>query len=198
MKPHTEKSTEGPPNTGKTKKQTGWLFALVLLSFLLVSVGIFITISAPQWGRRYWFFLALVFSVISLGWKLIKHKHHEDHAMACYRWGQIIASHVLFWAGVWVAMLSVYFAWRFGMMSVEASGIMSLLVLALAVYSDGLWVDKHLSFFGAVLLLLAVLSVFARAYIWLGFVALVLYAIYWLLRNVLAGRKSLGHDRSMQ
>ena len=175
-------------NKNQARKRSGLLFGLVLLSFLLVSGGIFITISAPHWGRRYWFFLALVFSIISLGWKLIKHKHHQDHAMQCYRWGQIIASHVLFWAGVWVAMASVYFAWRFGMMSVEASGIMSLLILALAIYSDGLWVDKHLSIFGAILLLLAVLSVFARAYIWLGFVALVLYALYWLARGLLGKR----------
>jgi hypothetical protein len=69
-------------------------------------------------------------------------------------------------------------------MSVEASGIMSLLILALAIYADGLWVDKHLSFFGAVLLLLAVLSVFARAYIWLIFIALIVYAIYWLARTL--------------
>jgi hypothetical protein len=182
--PGNSQSEHGIMNTDEEKKRLGTVFVLVLLSFLLVATGIFITISAPLWGRRYWMGLAVIFSLISLVWKSVKHRRHTDHAMRCYPWKLLLATHLLFWAGVWAAMISVYFAWRFGMMSVEASGIMSLLILALAIYADGLWVDKHLSFFGAVLLLLAVLSVFARAYIWLIFIALIVYAIYWLARTL--------------
>ena len=169
------------------------VFALVLISFLLVSLGIFITINAPNWGRSYWLVLSVVFSAISLVWKLLKHKNHHDHFLQCLPWRQIIVQHVLFWIAIWAAMVSVYFAWRFGMINIEASGIINLLIVAIAVYADGLWVDKHFSFFGAILLLLAITAVFARAYMWLGFVFVVIYGLYWVIRG-LAGSRHPPHS----
>jgi hypothetical protein len=150
----------------------------MILLGLLAIVGIGITDFSPQGSHWYW--LAMVpatgIACIVMEWSRTRKKGLSGMA--------IIKNEVLTWLGVLVAVNLVYFLFRSGRLDSENTGLVILLILALATFLAGLRLGWRLCILGLLLGGALILATYLEEFLWIVLMVVVAAAagIYLLAR----------------
>ena len=139
-------------NTGNLPKETGIRNTLkqylgpegiiMILLVLLAIVGIGITDFSPQLSHWYWLAMVVITGIacIVMEWSRARKKGLSATT--------IVKKEVFIWLGVLVAVNLVYFLFHSGRLDSENTGLVILLILALATFLAGLRLDWRLCLLG--------------------------------------------------
>jgi hypothetical protein len=142
-------------NTGSVHKETGIRNTLkrylgpdgiiMILLVLLAIVGIGITDFSPQLSHWYWLAMVVITGIacIVMEWSRARKKGLSATT--------IVKKEVFIWLGVLVAVNLVYFLFHSGRLDSENTGLVILLILALATFLAGLRQDWRLCLLGGVI-----------------------------------------------
>jgi hypothetical protein len=150
------------------------LFILVLLS----AVGIGVTNFSPRYGLYFWMAMAPVFggTSIYLAWSRVSRK--EDASESA-----LIRKQTIHWIGFLLAVSLVFVLYSTGKLNAPDSGLVALLVLALATFLAGVYGDGRMSLIGILLGAVVGGAALLEKFIWMIalplIAALVLGMIWW-------------------
>lgn len=153
------------------------VFEIIFLALITLSViGVAITDFSPRLSTYYWFVMLPVFAV---GCLIIEWSHARKRGTGSFK---ILGRQLLIWIGVLLSIGLVYALLSNGRLDYENTGLIILLLLALATYSAGVIVDYRLCLLGISLGLTLLLMSYLEEYIWvmliLGSVGIVVSLIY--------------------
>ena len=134
---------------------------IMLLLVLLSIVGIGITDFAPLSSLWYWLVMVVVTGIacIAMEWS---HARKAGRSLAA-----ILKSEVLFWFGVLVAVNLVYFLFRAGRLDSENTGLVILIILALATFLAGLRLGWRLCILGVLQGVTLILAAYLEEFLWI-------------------------------
>ena len=153
------------------------VFEIIFLALITLSViGVAITDFSPRLSTYYWFVMLPVFAV---GCLIIEWSHARNRGAGSFN---ILGRQLLIWIGALLSIGLVYALLSNGRLDYENTGLIILLLLALATYSAGVIVDYRLCLLGISLGLTLLLMSYLEEYIWvmliLGSVGIVVSLIY--------------------
>jgi hypothetical protein len=158
-------------NTGNLPKETGIRNTLkqylgpdgiiMILLVLLAIVGIGITDFSPQLSHWYWLAMVVITGIacIVMEWSRARKKGLSATT--------IVKKEVFIWLGVLVAVNLVYFLFHSGRLDSENTGLVILLILALATFLAGLRLDWRLCLLGGVLSGALILATYLEEFLWI-------------------------------
>jgi len=175
-------------NTGSLPKETGIRNTLkrflgpdgviMILLVLLAIVGIGITDFSPQLSHWYWLAMVVVIGIacIVMEWSRARKKGLSATT--------IVKKEVFIWLCVLVAVNLVYFLFHSGRLDSENTGLVILLILALATFLAGLRQDWRLCLLGVLLGGALILATYMEEFLWIVLMVVVAAAagIYFLAR----------------
>jgi hypothetical protein len=175
-------------NTGNLPKETGIRNTLkqylgpdgiiMILLVLLAIVGIGITDFSPQLSHWYWLAMVVITGIacIVMEWSRARKKGLSATT--------ILKKEVFIWLGVLVAVNLVYFLFHSGRLDSENTGLVILLILALATFLAGLRLDWRLCLLGGVLSGALILATYLEEFLWIVLMAVLAAAagIYFMAR----------------
>ncbi len=133
----------------------------VFTAYIALSViGVGISASSPNASHFYWLFLLLVFGAVAVA----KQYYWLENDVVEQKKQSINIS--FYWLGGLVAAIIVNAFLSSGRIFVEETGLMTQLVLALTVYSEGLKTGWRNSALGVFLALAAVSEAYFDSYVW--------------------------------
>jgi hypothetical protein len=151
---------------------------------LLALVGTAVTLANASWARTYWLVLVPIYGALCV-------------FAAWHRTGQFggtVMRQVLHWLSVAAAMaLDFSFLHGTGEQTAAATGLSSLLILALGCVLAGVHLDWPFALVGALLAVILIVVALAQQYLTIAFLvaalAALIFAAYWVFwRRVPAGR----------
>lgn len=150
---------------------------IALIMLVLGFIGVVVTDISKTGAWNYWRFLAVVYAILSLclSWHL---KRKEWKTTMLTLWHEI--AH---WGGlVGAIFISSYFV-KIGMIGRFEASVMTLLLLALATFLAGIYIESTLIFIGILLGIFALGIAFLDAYFYnillpLALLSIVVYAIF--------------------
>ncbi len=130
--------------------------ALVALSIL----GIGIMNFSEKFAMWYWLAMAPIFAgaSLTLAWKTA----HEKDATA----GKHITKQLLHWLALVVSLLLVFLMHHYMALPSEATGLLSLLLLAFTCLLAGVHFEWRMAVLGTILILTFVAGVFIKSFFW--------------------------------
>ncbi|MGA9538396.1 MAG: hypothetical protein WBR24_21040 [Desulfobacterales bacterium] len=158
-------------NTGNLPKETGIRNTLkeylgpdgiiMILLVLLAIVGIGITDFSPQLSHWYWLAMVAITGIacIVMEWSSARKKGLSATT--------IVKKEVFIWLGVLVAVNLVYFLFHSGRLDSENTGLVILLILALATFLAGLRLDWRLCLLGGLLGGALILAAYLEEFLWI-------------------------------
>lgn len=156
--------------------------AMVMILLVLLSVvGIGITDFAPQFSHWYWLAMVPATGIACLVMEWSRARQNGLDAAT------IVKKEVSMWLSVLVAVNLVYFLLHAGRLDSENTGLVILLILALATFLAGLHLGWRLCLLGAFLAGALVLATYLEEFLWI--VLLVVLAAAGVL-YVIARRKT--------
>jgi len=185
-------------DTGSLPKETGIRNTLkrylgpdgviMILLVLLAIVGIGITDFSPHLSHWYWLAMVVVVGIacIVMEWSRARKKG--------LRVATIVKKEVIIWLGVLVAINLVYFLFHSGRLDSENTGLVILLILALATFLAGLRQDWRLCLLGVLLGGALILATYLEEFLWIVLMAVLAAAagIYFMARY-----KSVSGDKDL-
>jgi hypothetical protein len=168
--------TDSPDGTvsNKRKFQVEEAVLILLLIFSLAGVGI-TSFSAID---GYWYWMAMIFifglSAMLLGYTKAK---QGDHLVR-----ELWAVQSLHWLGVIAVVGAVFSLLHAGMLEEDSTGLVILLILALATYLDGIRLGWRFSMVGVFLAITAVTVAHIDEFMWVIIplaLVIVAFTIYW-------------------
>ena len=175
----SEGLTKRHPLSGKSGPFARWwtrehrfieefVLALVLA---LVLIGIAITNISPAQSHRYWLVMIVLFAIAGLLIGAVR-AHHRNISIL-----RVALDQVVHWGATLVAVLVVYSMLGAGRLTYEATGLVILLLLGLAMFLDGYYrVGWRFSLLGVLVIAMALGAAYLSAYIW---PTLILGAVIW-------------------
>ena len=161
----TDTNTGGlPKETGirnTIKRYLGPDGVIMFLMVLLAIVGIGITDFSPQLSHWYWLAMVVITGIacIVMEWSRARKKGLSATT--------IVKKEVFIWLGVLVAVNLVYFLFHSGRLDSENTGLVILLVLALATFLAGLRLDWRLCLLGGLLGGALILATYLEEFLWI-------------------------------
>lgn len=157
---------------------TDQIIFIVLVVFALI--GVAITDMSPEASHGYWVMMTVVFGLAAVfcGWK---HARSND-----INFRRILSAQLIHWASTLPAVLIVYTLLHTGALAKEETGLVILLVLALATFLGGLHVGWRFYALGALLASTTIAAAYIEEFLWvivLIALALVAGTFYWAKRN---------------
>ena len=151
---------------------------IMIMLGLLALVGIGMTDFSPQLSHWYWLAMVLVTGIacVVMEWSRGRKKGLT---------GMVIIKHeVVTWLGVMVAVNLVYFLLHSGRLDSENTGLVILLILALATFLAGLRLDWRLCILGVLLGGTLILAAYLEEFLWIVLMVVVAVAagIYFMAR----------------
>ncbi|MGB5542708.1 MAG: hypothetical protein WBO15_04865 [Gammaproteobacteria bacterium] len=148
-----------------TKPHLGRDSIVMLVLSVLAIIGIGITDFAPQSSRWYWLWMVVATGrvCIVLHWSRARKAGESITA--------ILKTEPLIWLSVLVAVNLVYFLLHTGRLDNENTGLIVLLILALATFHAGLRLDWRLSVLGVVFGITLVLATYLEEFFWMVLLA---------------------------
>jgi len=158
-------------NTGNLPKETGIRNTLkqylgpdgiiMILLMLLAIIGIGITDFSPQLSHWYWLAMVVITGIacIVMEWSRARKKGLSATT--------ILKKEVFIWLGVLVAVNLVYFLFHSGRLDSENTGLVILLILALATFLAGLRLDWRLCLLGGLLGGALILATYLEEFLWI-------------------------------
>jgi hypothetical protein len=151
---------------------------IMILLGLLALVGIGMTDFSPQLSHWYWLTMVLVTGIVCV---VMEWSRGRKKGLT----GMVIIKHeVVTWLGVLVAVNLVYFLLHSGRLDSENTGLVILLILALATFLAGLRLDWRLCILGVLLGGTLILAAYLEEFLWVVLMVVVAAAagIYLLAR----------------
>ena len=151
--------------------------ATILVLVVLAAVGVGVTNISAQYGFRYWLAMAPTFALVNLASSWTRARGEGQNVSS------ILLAQLLHWAGAVLAIYMVFILYRMNWLSDQESGVLALLVLALASFLSGVHTDWHFCVVGLVLGAIVAAAALVQEFIWvlvlpIGVAALVA-AIWW-------------------
>jgi hypothetical protein len=178
----TEKDAASlPKETGignTLKRYLGPHGVIMILLVLLVIVGIGITDFSPQLSHWYWLAMVLVTGIACLFMEWSRARQKGLSATT------IIKKEVFIWLSVLVAVNLVYFLFHSGRLDSENTGLIILLILALATFLAGLRLGWRLCILGLLLGGALILATYLEEFLWIVLMVVLAAAagVYFLAR----------------
>ncbi len=161
----TDTETESlPQKTGignTLKRYLGPDGVIMILLALLAIVGIGITDYSPQRSHLYWIAMVVVTGIacVVMEWSRSRKTGHSI--------GAILKSEGLFWLSILIAVYLVYFLLRAGRLDSENTGLVILLILALATFLAGLRLGWRLCILGVLLGCTLIMATYLEEFLWI-------------------------------
>ena len=178
----TDTGMDGLPNpTGirnTLRRYLGPDGVIMILLVLLNIVGIGFTDFSPLLSHWYWLVMVIVTGIACLvmEWSRARKKGFSA--------ATIVKKEVFIWLSVLVAVNLVYFLFQSGRLDSENTGLVILLILALATFLAGLRLDWRLCFLGILLGGALILATYLEEFLWIVLLVVLAAAagIYFLAR----------------
>lgn len=163
-------------------EESSWKCRLVVggLMFLLAFSGVLVTVWKREGAWNYWRFLAAVFAAMSLGLSAyLKH----------YQWKEALVTvwHEIFhWLGLFLSIALLSNMVKLGILSPFSASLQALVLLALATFLAGIYIEKTFLFIGILMGCFALVLSYISLYSYLLLVPLSLgfiIAFYWFVRS---------------
>ncbi|MFZ0613005.1 MAG: hypothetical protein WAM73_12260 [Desulfobacterales bacterium] len=154
--------------------------AMIMILLVLLSViGIGITDFAPQFSHWYWLAMVPATGVACLVMEWSRARQNGLHATT------IVKKELSIWLSVLVAVNLVYFLLRAGRLDSENTGLVILLILALATFLAGLRLGWRLCLLGVFLAGALVLATYLEEFLWIVLLVVLAAAVvvYFMARN---------------
>jgi hypothetical protein len=148
---------------------------IVLLIFSLAGVGI-TSFSAAE-GYWYWMAMIFVFGLAAMVLGFVKARKRDDHLMR-----RLWVEQSIHWFGVMIVVVAVFSLLHAGMLEQDSTGLVILLILALATFLDGIRLGWRFSMVGVFLAATAVTVAHIDQYMWVIIplaLVIVAFTIYW-------------------
>jgi hypothetical protein len=171
-KPETDRP--GDTVSRRRRFQVEETVLILLLIFSLAGVGI-TNFSAVD-GYWYWMVMIFIFGLSAMMLGYVKAKQ-RDHLVR-----ELWAVQSLHWLGVMAVVGAVFSLLHAGMLEEDSTGLVILLILALATYLDGIRLGWRFSMVGVFLAITAVVAAHVDEYMWVIIplaIVIVAFSIYW-------------------
>lgn len=137
------------------------LHGLVMIALVLLSVvGIGITDFSPQKSHLFWLAMVPVFGIACI---IIEWTRARGQGLSGFA---ILKNEVLHWLAVLVAVDLVYFLFQAGRLDSENTGLIILVILALATFLAGLRLGWKLCLLGVFLATGVVVAAYVEEFLW--------------------------------
>ncbi len=144
-------------------KQVLKLDALIFGGIMLLALlGVGITDYSAASAHSYWRYLMLAMAVLTTLWGVWR-----TRKLGLAQGSKLLYQQSILWGSALVAMLVIYLLQAEGRLDFEITGLMILLVLALATFIDGMLVSWKLYIVGLVLLSALLLATYVEAFLWM-------------------------------
>ncbi len=160
-----------------SEKKGFLLDKIILIALLVLSViGVGITDFSPAISHYYWLTMIFVFAVAAMyeGYKQAQEKNLPVK--------NELITHLIHWTGAVFAVLAVYAFLHTGRIDFEQTGLMILLILALATFLDGIRLGWRFSLAGIFLGLTAILMAYLEEFMIIMFaiaIAIIVIGFFW-------------------
>ncbi|MDX2472449.1 MAG: hypothetical protein QNL91_01970 [Candidatus Krumholzibacteria bacterium] len=179
----TETDTDSlPKETGigiTLKRYLGPDGDIIILLAVLAIVGIGITDFSPTLSHWYWLAMVVVVGIacVVMEWSRARKKGHGVAA--------ILKNETLNWLSVLIAVNLVYFLFHSGRLDDENTGLVILLILALATFLAGLRLGWRLCILGTFLGGVLILATYLEEFLWIVLMVVLAAAaaIYFMARH---------------
>ena len=143
------------------KRYLGPNGVIMIMLALLTIVGIGITDFSPQLSHWYWLAMVVITGIacVAMEWSRAREKGLGKAA--------ILKTEVLIWLSVLLAVNLVYFLFHSGRLDSENTGLVILLILALATFLAGLRLGWRLCILGALLAGALILATYVEEFLWI-------------------------------
>ncbi|MGR9107310.1 MAG: hypothetical protein ACU843_10315 [Gammaproteobacteria bacterium] len=151
--------------------------AVLILLIILSLIGVGVTDFSPTDGYWYWMFMILVFGLISIGLAFFESKKMSGSVVK-----DVLAVQAIHWFGSMLTVLGVFFLLQAGRLDYENSGLVILLILALATFVDGIRLGWRFSMAGIFLGTTAVIAAFFDDFMLLALflgIVIIFFTLYW-------------------
>jgi hypothetical protein len=151
----------------------------MILLVLLSIVGIGITDFAPLSSHWYWLAMVVITGIacVAMEWSRARETGRSIAA--------ILKSEVVIWLSVFVAVNLVYFLFRAGRLDSENTGLVILIILALATFQAGLRLGWRLCILGVLQGGALMLATYLEEFLWIVLMVVLVAAaaLYFKTRN---------------
>ena len=151
--------------------------ATIVILVTLAAIGIGVTSVSQKHGYNYWLAMAPIFGVVNIFTSWTRARDAGQNV------GSILLAQTLHWLGAVLAIYVIFLLFRMNWLSDQESGVLALLVLALASFLSGVHTDWHFCIVGLVLGAIVAGAVLVQEFLWMlavpiGVVALAA-AVWW-------------------
>ncbi len=166
---------------------------VLILMVILSLAGIVITDFSPDDAFMYWLSMIFIFGILAMaaGWSQAREKGH----VSGYLLKELLIVQSLHWFGSLAAVLCVFAFMQSGRMNSETTGLMVLLILAMATYLDGIRIGWRYSLAGLYLGTTAVVANYIREFmpvLMILAIVVIAFSIYWEKRRLARIRQDGG------
>jgi hypothetical protein len=146
--------------------------ALLLLAF----VGETITTISPIVTFWYWLFMVPIFAATAIMTEWDKARREG------YVPTHLILLQLAHWGGVVLALFAIYTLWKVGRLENENTGIVIMLILSYATFSDGVHCGWRFYLMGIFLFLTTIIGFYLKNLFWIAAILcipIILFGLYW-------------------
>ncbi len=157
-----------------------WRLLTCIAMFVLASVGVVLTVLKQEMSWNYWRLLSCLFALISLALSFYLKKSKETRSLVTI-WHEIFH-----WIGLVFSVGLLSNMVRIGILSPFAASIQALVLLSLATFLAGVYIEKTFLFIGVLMGLFALLLSYISVYSYLLFIPIsiaFLVGLYWFVRT---------------
>ncbi|MBX9923557.1 MAG: hypothetical protein K2Y01_05545 [Rhabdochlamydiaceae bacterium] len=157
-----------------------WRLITGVFMFLLAFVGVALTVIKQSWSWGYWKILSGIFAAISLGLSAYL-KQYRLKTAAITIWHE-----VFHWLGLIFSIAILSRMVNLGILSPFAASLQALLLLSLATFLAGIYIEKSFLFVGAFMGCFSLVLSYVSLYSYLLFVPIsvvFVFAFYWFIRK---------------
>lgn len=157
-----------------------WRFIVGIAMFALAFIGVALTVLKQEMSWNYWRILACLFALMSLGLSFYLKKTQESEAVITL-WHEIFH-----WLGLIFSIGLLSNMVRLGVLSPFSASLQALVLLSLATFLAGVYIEKTFIFIGILMGLFALLLSYISIYSYLLFIPLALaffIGFYWFIRK---------------
>ncbi|MEE9397352.1 MAG: hypothetical protein V3V31_10100 [Methylococcales bacterium] len=161
----------------------------VLLVLLILSVtGVGVTNFSPDDGYWYWTAMVFVFAIAAMITGRL-HAKKNDHVVK-----KVLVVQAFHWLGTLLAMIAIFSMQYAGVLDAQATGLIILLILALATFIDGIRLGWRFSLVGVFLGVTAVLAAHVEEFAWITVLLAVFLFAFSYFTGSFRTRKRLKND----
>ncbi len=157
-----------------------WRLVVGILMFLMAFVGVFLTSIKQESAWEYWRFLSCFFAVISLGLSAYLKKYNWKDSLVTI-WHEIFH-----WFGLIFSIAILSNMVHLGVLSSFAASLQAVVLVSLATFLAGVYIEKTFLFIGGLMgcfaLLLSYISIYSYLFA-IPVVLVFLFGFYWFIRT---------------